>query len=146
MKLLLENWRKFVTESKKRTGTLNAAHTGKVYTYGLYSKNLKTVRAGKKDDVVEIISGWQDQGVEWKLVNIDGVEGWVEAEAVDEGSITEEVEAEPKIYSFDFDNTLIRYHTLEDGDVEYLGPHQENIQKVRDLAAAGHTVIIVTSR
>ena len=53
---------------------------------------------------------------------------------------------EQNIYSFDFDNTLIRYRTLEDGDVEYLGPHEENIQKVRDLAAAGHTVVIVTSR
>tara|TARA_R110002096_G_scaffold35023_2_gene99499 strand:- start:703 stop:1212 length:510 start_codon:yes stop_codon:yes gene_type:complete len=60
--------------------------------------------------------------------------------------ITEEDNLEQNLYSFDFDNTLIRYHTLEDGDVEYLGPHEENIQKVRDLAAAGHTVIIVTSR
>ena len=55
-------------------------------------------------------------------------------------------EEEQNIYSFDFDNTLIRYHTLEDGDVEYLGPHEENIQLVRDLAAAGNQVIIVTSR
>jgi len=55
-------------------------------------------------------------------------------------------EEEQNIYSFDFDNTLIRYHTLEDGDVEYLGPHEENIQLVRDLAAAGNKVIIVTSR
>ena len=55
-------------------------------------------------------------------------------------------EEEQNIYSFDFDNTLIRYHTLEDGDVEYIGPHEENIQLVRDLAAAGNKVIIVTSR
>jgi len=55
-------------------------------------------------------------------------------------------EEEQNIYSFDFDNTLIRYHTLEDGDVEYIGPHEENIQLVRDLAAAGNQVIIVTSR
>ena len=55
-------------------------------------------------------------------------------------------EEEQKTYSFDFDNTLIRYHTLEDGDVEYLGPHEENIQLVKDLASKGHKVIIVTSR
>ena len=60
--------------------------------------------------------------------------------------LTEEDNLEQNIYSFDFDNTLIRYKTLEDGDVEYLGPHEENIQKVKDLAAEGHTVVIVTSR
>lgn len=60
--------------------------------------------------------------------------------------LTEDDNLEQNIYSFDFDNTLIRYHTLEDGDVEYLGPHEENIQKVRDLAADGHIVVIVTSR
>jgi len=55
-------------------------------------------------------------------------------------------EEEQNIYSFDFDNTLIRYHTLEDGDVEYIGPHEENIQLAKNLAAAGNKVIIVTSR
>jgi FMN phosphatase YigB (HAD superfamily) len=60
--------------------------------------------------------------------------------------IAEEDNLEQNIYSFDFDNTLIRYHTLEDGDVEYIGPHEENIQLAKDLAAAGNKVIIVTSR
>tara|TARA_R100001082_G_C4349776_1_gene154034 strand:- start:845 stop:1342 length:498 start_codon:yes stop_codon:yes gene_type:complete len=60
--------------------------------------------------------------------------------------IAEEDNLEQNIYSFDFDNTLIRYETLEDGDVEYLGPHDENIQLLKDLAAEGHKVIIVTSR
>ena len=55
-------------------------------------------------------------------------------------------EEEQNIYSFDFDNTLIRYHTLEDGDVEYIGPHEENIQLAKDLASAGNKIIIVTSR
>ena len=55
-------------------------------------------------------------------------------------------EKEQNIYSFDFDNTLIRYHTLEDGDVEYIGPHEENIQLAKDLASAGNKIIIVTSR
>tara|TARA_Y100000310_G_scaffold47326_1_gene43947 strand:+ start:1897 stop:2802 length:906 start_codon:yes stop_codon:yes gene_type:complete len=58
----------------------------------------------------------------------------------------DEDDFEQKIYSFDFDNTLIRYRTLEDGDVEYLGPHEENIQLVKDLASEGNKVIIVTSR
>ena len=60
--------------------------------------------------------------------------------------ITEEDNLEQKLYSFDFDNTLIRYHTLEDGDVEYLGPHEENIALLKDLAAQGNKVVIVTSR
>jgi len=60
--------------------------------------------------------------------------------------IAEEDNLEQNIYSFDFDNTLIRYHTLEDGDVEYLGPHEENIALLKDLAAQGNKIIIVTSR
>ena len=60
--------------------------------------------------------------------------------------IKEEDNLEQRTYSFDFDNTLIRYHTLEDGDVVYLGPHEENIQLVKDLAAEGNKIIIVTSR
>jgi len=60
--------------------------------------------------------------------------------------LKEEDNLEQNVYSFDFDNTLIRYHTLEDGDVIYLGPHEENIQLAKDLAAAGNKVIIVTSR
>ena len=55
-------------------------------------------------------------------------------------------EEKQNTYSFDFDNTLIRYQTLEDGDVVYLGPHEENLQILRDLAAEGNKVIIVTSR
>ncbi len=60
--------------------------------------------------------------------------------------IAEEDNLEQNTYSFDFDNTLIRYQTLEDGDVEYIGPHKENIQLAKDLAAEGNRIIIVTSR
>ena len=60
--------------------------------------------------------------------------------------LEEEDNLEQNIYSFDFDNTLIRYQTLEDGDVEYIGPHEENVALLKDLAAQGNKVIIVTSR
>jgi len=60
--------------------------------------------------------------------------------------LKEEDNLEQNIYSFDFDNTLIRYETLEDGDVEYLGPHEKNIALLKDLAEQGHKIIIVTSR
>ena len=60
--------------------------------------------------------------------------------------ITEEDNLEQNLYSFDFDNTLIRYRTLEDGDVKYLGPHEENITLLKDLASRGNKIIIVTSR
>jgi len=60
--------------------------------------------------------------------------------------LAEEDNLEQNIYSFDFDNTLIRYETLEDGDVVYLGPHEENIAILKRLAEQGNKVIIVTSR
>ena len=146
MKQILTEWRKFVTESNKKTGTLNSNHTGDVYTSGLYSSNMETATAGVEGQEVEIISGWQDQGVEFKLINVDGIEGWIKSTALDMEPLSEEDNLEQNTYSFDFDNTLIRYHTLEDGDVEYLGPHEENIALLKDLAAQGNKVIIVTSR
>jgi hypothetical protein len=72
------------SESNKRTGILNSNHTGKVYTAGLYSSNMETATAGVEGQEVEIVSGWQDQGVEFKLINVDGIEGWVEADALDQ--------------------------------------------------------------
>ena len=63
--------------------------------------------------------------------------------------IAEEDNLEQNIYSFDYDETLIR-HKPDPEDPEfsivYDGPHEENIAKLRELAAAGHAVIIVTSR
>ena len=58
-------------------------------------------------------------------------------------------EAEQKTYSFDYDDTLIRYKPdPEDPEfsIVYDGPHEENVAKLKELAAAGNKVIIVTSR
>ncbi len=60
--------------------------------------------------------------------------------------LAEQDNLEQNVYSFDFDNTLIRYETLEDGDVEYIGPHEENMTLLKSLAEQGNKVIIVTSR
>jgi cellobiose-specific phosphotransferase system component IIB len=60
--------------------------------------------------------------------------------------VEDEDNLEQNTYSFDFDNTLIRYKTLEDGDVVYLGPHVKYINILRQLAEDGHQVVIVTSR
>ena len=52
-------------------------------------------------------------------------------------------ETEKKTYSFDFDDTLIRYKPdPEDPEfsIIYDGLHEENIAKLRELASAGHTV------
>ena len=52
-------------------------------------------------------------------------------------------------YSFDYDETLVKYKPdPEDPEfsVLYDKPHEENIAKLRELAAAGETVYIVTSR
>ena len=146
MKLLLENWRKFIVESAKDFGELNTEYSGYVELYSPYSQNKATSMAGAPGDQVEILRGWSDKGVEWKLIDIDGIKGWVLSNELDLNPISEEVEIEQNLYSFDYDNTLIRYHTLEDGDVEYLGPHEENIALLKDLAAQGNKVIIVTSR
>tara|TARA_R100000808_G_scaffold24847_1_gene58735 strand:- start:6991 stop:7572 length:582 start_codon:yes stop_codon:yes gene_type:complete len=63
--------------------------------------------------------------------------------------IAEEDNLEQNIYSFDYDETLIR-HKPDPEDPEfgiiYDGPHEENIAKLRELAAAGNKVLIVTSR
>jgi hypothetical protein len=145
MKQILTEWRKFIAESNKKMGTLLYGPVD-LHTSGLYSSNMETATVGKQGQEVEIISRWQDQGVEWILIKVDDIEGWVEAEAIEVETLSEEDNLEQNIYSFDFDNTLIRYHTLEDGDVEYLGPHEENIALLKDLAAQGNKVIIVTSR
>lgn len=90
MKLLLENWRKYLAENKKTTILPGPV---KLYTSGLYSSNMETVTVGKKGQEVEIVSGWQDQGVEFKLINVDGIEGWVESTALDENEEYYEVDA-----------------------------------------------------
>ena len=63
--------------------------------------------------------------------------------------IAEQDNLEQNIYSFDYDETLIRLKPdPEDPEFSFVydGPHEENIAKLRELAAAGHTVLIVTSR
>ena len=170
MKLLLETWRKYLTENKK-TGTLNSDYPGYLEVYSPYSKDQKIAHVGSPGDRVEILGSWSDKGMRWLEIDVNGTKGWIDASEliidmnefsgvapdrapevvgsekkkknIPKDFITEE---EQQIYSFDFDNTLIRYHTLEDGDVEYIGPHEENIQLVKELAAEGHKVIIVTSR
>ena len=96
MKLLLENWRKFLKEEK-----------------------------------VGFAQGWPPNEGPWYKKRV---------------IVVEDDNLEQNIYSFDFDNTLIRYETLEDGDVEYLGPHEGNIALLKDLVEQGNKVIIVTSR
>lgn len=54
-------------------------------------------------------------------------------------------------YSFDYDNTLIKYKYTynpagEIADVNYDEPHYENIKILCELHQAGHTIFIVTSR
>jgi hypothetical protein len=146
MKHILQEWRKFVTESNKKTGTLNSDYPGYVELYSPYSQNKEQAQAGAPGDQVEILGSWSDKGVKWLSVDINGTKGWIDSGELDWATISEEDNLEQNIYSFDFDNTLIRYQTLEDGDVEYLGPHEENIALLKDLAEQGNKVIIVTSR
>tara|TARA_Y100000310_G_scaffold311878_1_gene358599 strand:- start:205 stop:690 length:486 start_codon:yes stop_codon:yes gene_type:complete len=56
-----------------------------------------------------------------------------------------------RVYSFDYDNTLIDYKYIRDelGDIEdvvYHGPNSGNVNKFKKLKQMGHKVIIVTSR
>ena len=74
-----------------------------LWTSGLYSPDGKWRKVGKEGEKleVEIISGWQDQGVESILIRVvgleyddgDPVEGWVDADAVgtDMETLSEEV-------------------------------------------------------
>jgi hypothetical protein len=146
MKQILTEWRKFITENNKKIGTLNSDYPGYVELYSPYSENKKQAQVGAPGDQAEILGSWSDKGVKWLEVEINGTKGWIDSGELDLGPLSEEDNLEQNLYSFDFDNTLIRYHTLEDGDVEYLGPHEENIALLKDLAAQGNKVIIVTSR
>ena len=54
-------------------------------------------------------------------------------------------------YSFDYDNTLIKYKYVYDSegniiDAVYDCPHYENIELLRELANSGNTVYIITAR
>ena len=54
-------------------------------------------------------------------------------------------------YSFDYDNTLIKYKYVYDEsgeiiDAVYDRPHQKNINLLRELASKGHRIYIVTAR
>lgn len=54
-------------------------------------------------------------------------------------------------YSFDYDNTLIRYKYVRDAkgniiDAVYDGPHRQNIDLLKRLASGGHNIYIVTAR
>ena len=146
MKQILTEWRKFITENNKKIGTLNSDYPGYVELYSPYSENKEQAQIGAPGDQAEILGSWSDKGVKWLEVDIDGTKGWIDSSELDLGPLSEEDNLEQNLYSFDFDNTLIRYQTLEDGDVEYLGPHEENVALLKDLAAQGNKVIIVTSR
>ncbi len=82
MKLLLENWRKFIVENKK-TGTLNSSYPGYVEVYSPYSKDQKVAHVGTAGDRVEIWSSWSDKGMRWLEVDVSGTKGWVGASEVD---------------------------------------------------------------
>ena len=76
MKLLLENWREFVTESNKKMGTIDGEvdlWTGNLYVPKEFGKWITIGKEGEKLEV-EIISGWQDQGAEEILIRVVGLE------------------------------------------------------------------------
>jgi len=78
MKLLLENWRKYLAENKK-TGTLNSDYPGYVEVYSPYSKDQKIARVGSPGDRVEILGSWSDKGMRWLEIDINGTKGWIDA-------------------------------------------------------------------
>lgn len=58
------------------------------------------------------------------------------------------VESQQKVYSFDFDNTLITFKVNPENPSHgvYDKPHQENISLLKKLASEGNKIVIVTSR
>ena len=78
MKLLLENWRKYLAENKK-TGTLNSDYPGYVEVHSPYSKDQKVAHVGAPGDQVEILGSWSDKGMRWLEVDISGTKGWIGA-------------------------------------------------------------------
>ena len=60
--------------------------------------------------------------------------------------VTEQDNLEQNVYSFDFDNTLIRYKTLEDGDVVYYDKHAGHDisykEKLHRVIRSGDVVLV----
>ena len=79
MDTLLENWLKFVSESSKRTGTLNSDYVGYVEVRSPYSKDQKVAHVGSPGDQVEILGSWSDKGMRWLEVDVKGTKGWIGA-------------------------------------------------------------------
>tara|TARA_R110002020_G_scaffold78132_2_gene196672 strand:- start:3149 stop:3670 length:522 start_codon:yes stop_codon:yes gene_type:complete len=78
MKLLLENWRKYLAENRK-TGTLNSDYPGYVEVYSPYSEDQKIAHVGVAGDQVEILGSWSDKGMRWLEVDVGGTKGWIAA-------------------------------------------------------------------
>jgi hypothetical protein len=78
MKLLLENWRKYLAENRK-TGTLNSDYPGYVEVYSPYSQDQKVEHVGAPGDQVEILGSWSDKGMRWLEIEINGTKGWIGA-------------------------------------------------------------------
>jgi len=77
MKLLLENWRKYLAESNKKIGTLNSDYPGYVELYSPYSENKEQAQVGAPGDHAEILGSWSDKGMTWLEVDINGTKGWI---------------------------------------------------------------------
>ena len=84
MKLLLENWKKFLAENKK-TGTLNSDYPGYIEVYSPYSKDQKIAHVGSPGDRVEILGSWSDKGMRWLEIDINGTKGWIDATELTHG-------------------------------------------------------------
>ncbi len=95
MDALLENWLKFVSESSKRTGTLNSDYVGYVEVRSPYSKDQKVAHVGSPGDQVEILGSWSDKGMRWLEVDVGGTKGWIGASelTMDEDVIEEKDDA-----------------------------------------------------
>ena len=50
------------------------------------------------------------------------------------------------VFTFDFDDTLMMTQPCPEWGVRELGPNFDNIEEIRQLVSAGHTVFIVTGR
>jgi len=82
MKLLLENWRKYLSENTKKAGVLNSGYPGYVELYNPYSQNKEQAQVGSPGDKAQILSSWSDKGVKWLEVDIDGTKGWIDSSSV----------------------------------------------------------------
>jgi len=157
MKLLFENWRKFLKENNTNfisdliddlSGKLHNVDNEEIEDWmGNFITTLKMYQTILKRRSPEQVSEWLKNALTYKgRDHYDWLEEHAPEYSADWKQLIED-ENVPLIATFDFDNTLAFSHWgEEEDDWVFDGPNQEIINTLRDYHREGTKVYIITSR